>query len=222
MATSQKVDRRLLEELEGSLAAVIGEGGAKAVVKLAGIPEDKFDPRAINKSLNKVFGPSKEGLSIIQSNILQGMSSRLNPGVEEGPQAAKSFVKSLDSLAERYRLGEKAGLATAGLAAGMLSSICCLGPIAFALLGFASLSASLPLAMDLTSRFRPVELGASIGLLAVTIFFQLKRHNECNLSGLRRNIAYVAIPGSAVLVTYAVVNYLLGAYFFGGGGSLFP
>lgn len=157
MPYKSKPDGKLVKSFEESLVGVLGESGAKALVKLGGIPEDKFDPRTINGSLNKVFGASRDGLSIMQTNVLKGMSARLDVG-EPGTPSGSNFVKSLEAIADRYRLRENAGLGATGLAAGIVSSICCLGPIAFALLGFASLSASLALAIDLTSRFRPIEL----------------------------------------------------------------
>lgn len=221
MPHKPKPDGKLVKSFEESLVAVLDESGAKALVKLGGIPEDNFNPRTINSSLNKVFGASKGGLSIMQTNVLKGMSARLDVG-ELGSLTANNFIKSLEAIVDTYRLKEKAGLSGAGFVAGIISSICCLGPIAFALLGFASLSASLTLAIDLTSRFKPVELGASVAFLAVTIFFQLRKHGQCSLSGVRRNLAYITIPGSVLLVTYAVVNYWVGVAFFGGGGSLLP
>ncbi|MBI3115881.1 MAG: hypothetical protein HYZ12_00935 [Thaumarchaeota archaeon] len=221
MARDSKVDGKLVKGLQESLTAVLGESGAKALVKLGGIPENRFDPESIDTSLSKVFGASREGLSIMRTNVLKGMSTRLEVG-ELGSPTASNFVKSLEAIADTYRLKEKAVLGGAGFAAGILSSICCLGLIAFALLGFASLSASLTLATDLTSSFKPIELGASVAFLAATVFFQLRRHGECSLSGVRRNLAYIAIPGSALLVTYAVVNYWVAVTFFGGAGSLLP
>jgi hypothetical protein len=224
LARKQEADRKLLEGFEESLTSLLGPNEAKAVIKLGDISEGSFDAKAIDSSLEKVFGASMEGLSIIQGKVIEGMSENLGivpspPSIEHGEGVG--FASSLEAIADRYRIKEKAAFGTVGLIAGVISSICCLGPIAFALLGFASLSSSLALAMDLTSAYKPVELAASVGFLGVTVVFQLRRKNQCSLSGLRRNLAYIVIPTTVLLVTYAVVNYWLGATFFGGPGSLF-
>jgi hypothetical protein len=227
---NSELDKKLLEGFENSLISVLGESGAKALMKLGNVPEDKFDAKAIDSSLGKVFGASDEGLSIIQKKIINGMSETLKvspPPVVEPRSALEEseragFVLSLEAIANRYRLKEKAGFGVAGFAAGMISSICCLGPIAFALLGLASLSSSLTLAMNLTATYKPLELAASVGFLGITVILQLRRHNECSLSGLRRNLAYVIVPTTVLLVTYAIVNYWVGIAFFGGPGNIFP
>jgi hypothetical protein len=220
---SKAEDKKLVKGFEDSLMSVLGESGAKAVMKLGNVPGDKFDSGAIDSSLEKVFGSSQEGLSVLQSSVLRGMSETLDvTPVDPGEVGKVGFASSLELLAQRYRLKEKAGFGIVGITAGMISSICCLGPIAFALLGLASLSSSLALAMDLTSAYKPVELAASLGFLATTVFFQLRRHGQCSLSGLRRNLSYVIIPGTALLVSYALLNYWLGVTFFGGAGSLLP
>ncbi len=112
MPHKPKPDGKLVKSFEESLVAVLGESGAKALVKLGGIPEDKFDPRTINASLNKVFGASKDGLLIMQTNVLKGMSARLDVG-ELGSPTASNFVKSLEAIAGTYRPKEKAGLGAA-------------------------------------------------------------------------------------------------------------
>lgn len=223
MATGQKIDRKLVEGLEQSFASVLGKNEAKALLKLAGIPEDKFDPKAINSSLSKIFGASAKGLSLIQTNVVKGMASTLDLGdVEEPSSSANGFVTSLEAIAKRYGVKEKAGFGIAGLAAGLISSICCLGPLALAFLGIGSISASLTLATALTSAYKPIELAASVGFLAITIISQLRRRGQCSLSGLRRNLSYIIIPSSVLLVTYALVNYWVGVTFLGGPGSLLP
>ncbi len=214
MAHKPKPDGKLVKSFEDSLVAVLGESGAKALVKLGGIPEDKFDPRTINASLNKVFGTSKNGLSIMQSNVLKGMSAGLD--VEElGRLTAGNFVKSLEAIADRYRLKERTGLGLAGFATAVGSSICCLGPLALALLGLASFSASASLAIDLTSKYKTIEIGVSVVLLFAVIVLQLARRGQCSLSGLRRNLGYVFIPAATMFVSYSALNYWLGVSFLG-------
>jgi hypothetical protein len=219
--SEKKINRRLALGFEHSLASTLGESGAEAVMRLGQIPGDKLDSIAIDSSLNLVFGASSEGLSAVQTRVLDGMSTRL--GVELPKESGEfGFYSSLETLSERYRLKEMTGFGIAGVVASAISSICCLGPIAFALLGFASLSASLSLAMDLTSTYQPVELAGALGFLGATIYFQLRRQNQCSLDGLRRNLAYIIIPGTTLLVSYAIINYWIGVTFFGHPLKLIP
>jgi len=51
---------------------------------------------------------------------------------------------------------------------------------------------------------------------------QLKKRNECNISGLRRNIGYVVIPAVTMLVSYALVAYVVGIAFYGWPLHLLP
>lgn len=223
MSREKNLNRGLTQGFERSLESVLGKSGSAALMRLGQVPKDKFDPGAIDSSLNLVFGASQEGLSSIHKNVLNTMASEL--GVElprQDYRANSGFYSSLESLAERYRLKEMSGFGLAGVLAGLVSSVCCLGPIAFALLGFASLSASLSLAMSLTSTFQPLELVAAVGFLGATIYFQLRRHGECSLSGLRRNLAYVVIPSSVLLVSFALINYWVGVTFYGHPLRLLP
>jgi hypothetical protein len=216
MFREKKVNRKLAEGFRQSLASVLGESGYEVVMKFGRIPEDRLDPVRIDSSLNVVFGPVPEGLSSIHKNVLEGMSSRLGvalPRDELGD--SNDFYSSMVYLAARYRLKERTGFGFAGVVAGMISSLCCLGPIAFALLGFASLSASLSLAMTLTSIYEPVELAASLVFLGTVIYYQLRRKNQCSLNGLRRNLSYVIIPAVTLLVSYAIISYSIGVVFYG-------
>ncbi|MDA4128912.1 MAG: hypothetical protein OK422_05620 [Thaumarchaeota archaeon] len=200
---------------------MLGESGAEAVIRLGQIPGDKLDSQAIDASLNQVFGASPEGLSAVQTRVLDGMSTEL--GFEPSRGSGEfGFYASLEKLSERYRLKEMTGFGMAGVVAAGISSLCCLGPIALALLGFASLSASLSLAMNMMSTYHPIELAAAIGFLGVTVYFQLRRHGQCSIAGLRRNLAYVVIPGTTLLVSYAIINYMIGVTFFGSPGNLLP
>lgn len=221
MFSERKLNRRLAQGFVQSLTSTLGKSGAEAVMRLGQIPGDKLDSAVIDSSLNLVFGASPEGLSAVQTRVLDGMSTRL--GVELPKESGEfGFYSSLETFSERYRMKEMTGFGIAGVVASAISSICCLGPIAFALLGFASLSASLSLAMDLTSTYQPVELSAALGFLGAIVYFQLRRKNQCSIDGLRRNLAYVIIPGTTLFVSYAVINYLIGVTFFGHPLKLIP
>ncbi len=223
MFRGKKVDRKLAEELKLSLDSAIGKSGSETVMRLGQIPEDRLDPAGIDSSLNLVFGRVPAGLSSVHKNVLEGMSSRLGVELPRSEiDGSADFSSSLMGIAERYRLKEMTGFGLAGVVGGMISSLCCLGPIAFALLGFASLSASLSLAMSLTSAYAPVELGAASVFLGTVIYYQLRRKNQCSLDGLRKNLAYVVVPAVTLLVSYAVISYSIGVAFYGHPLNPFP
>lgn len=216
MSREKKIDEKLAQGFKESLQSVLGDTGSEALMKIGQIPEDRLDPVGIDSSLNLVFGHVPAGLSSVHKNVLEGMSTRLGVGVPNREiDGRDDFYSTMVGMAERYRLKEMSGFGLAGIVAGMISSLCCLGPIAFALLGFASLSASLSLAMDLTSTFEPVELSAAIVFLGAVIFYRLRARNECNLSGLQRNLGYFIIPAVTLLVSYAVISYSVGVAFYG-------
>jgi hypothetical protein len=219
-----KADAKLVQVFEESLKSVLGESGAKAIMKLGNVPENRFDANAIDSLVGDVFGSSQLGLSVLQSNVLRDMSSSLDIRPNDLDKTRDSgFAPSLEAIANRFRLRERASFGVAGLAAGIISSLCCVGPLALAFLGLSSLSSSLALTMAIAPTLKPIELAVGVGFLATTVILQLRRHGECSLVGLRRNLAYVFIPGSTFLLTYALLNYWLGVTFFGGPtATLFP
>lgn len=213
MRTSE-ADRKIVKGFQRTLASLLGEGGAETVMKLANVSPNKLEPQKLEVSLQKLFGTSAEGLSTLEEKVVSGMSSDLDTPLDGAKN--NNFASSLEAISAKYRLKEKTGLGLAGLAAAIGSSICCLGPIALGLLGFASVSASASLAIDLTSKFRPIEIGVSVALLSATVIAQLLRMKQCNLQGLRRNLGYVAVPVATLVVSYSLLNYWLGAAYLGG------
>jgi hypothetical protein len=219
-----EADKNLVQAFEDSLKSTLGESGAKAIMRLGNVSENMFDAKAMDSSVGDVFGSSPLGLSVMQSNLLRDMSAALNLNPREMRKAKDvGFASSLEVIADRYRLKERAGFGIAGIAAGIISSLCCVGPLALALLGLSSLSSSLALTMAIAPTLKPIELTIGVGFLAATAILQLRKHGECSLTGLRRNLAYVFIPGTTFLLTYALLNYWLGVTFFGGPtATLFP
>lgn len=186
------------------------------------LSREHFDPQAIDSALVEVFGASNAGVNFVRNQVLSRFSFSLNVpkvGLSAQTKAITSksdFIPAIQELVSNYRLlRASARVASSGAVAALISSICCLSPLVLALLGLASFSAAASLAMTLTSMFRPVELLAGLGLVSGVVYFQLRKENQCNLSGLRRNIGYVAVPLASMLLVYAIVNYLLYAYFLG-------
>ena len=171
-----------------------------------------------------VFGASPAGLSAVQKNVLEGTSSRLGVDLEREDEFSgkRDFYISLVGLAERYRIKEMTGFGFAGVIASLISSACCLGPVAFALLGFSSMSAMITLADSMMYVYEPYELALAVAFLGTIIYFQLRKRNECNVSGLRRNVGYVIIPAVTMLVSYALIAYFVGIAFYGWPLHLLP
>ena len=193
-------------------------------MKIGKIPEDRLDPQGIESTFNMVFGASPEGLSAVQKNVLEGTSSRLGVDLENEDlfTGKRDFYISMVGLADRYRLKQMTGFGLAGVVASMITSACCLGPVAFALLGFSSMSAMITLADSVMYIYEPYELALAVAFLGTIIYLQLRKKNECNISGLRRNIGYVVIPAVTMLVSYALIAYFVGIAFYGWPLHLLP
>ena len=224
MANEKQTNMKLAQGFRESLRSALGDSASEALMKIGKIPEDRLDPQGIESAFNVVFGPSPDGLSAVQRNVLEGTSSRLGVDLEKEDQftGKRDFYISLVGLADRYRVKEMTGFGLAGVIASIISSACCLGPVAFALLGLSSMSAMIALADSMMYVYEPYELALAMAFLGAIIYFQLKKRNECNMSGLRRNIGYVVIPAVTMLVSYALLAYFVGMAFYGWPLHLLP
>jgi len=224
MHREKKTNLKTAQGFKQTLQSTLGNSASEALMRIGKMPEDRLDPIGIESTLNVVFGSSPEGLSAVQKNVLEGMSSRLGVDLEKEDEfiGNRDFYATLVGLAERYRLKEMTGFGLAGVVASLISSACCLGPVAFALLGLASMSAMISLADNIMYVWEPVELAAAAVFLGSVIYLRLKKRNQCNLSGLRRNIGYVIIPAVTMLVSYALVAYFVGIAFYGWPLHLLP
>ena len=224
MTSEKQADIKLARGFKESLRSALGDSASEALMRIGKIPEDKLDPQGIESTFNVVFGPSPAGLSAVQKNVLEGTSSRLGVDLEKEDEFSgrRDFYISLVGLAERYRIKEMTGFGFAGVIASLISSACCLGPVAFALLGFSSMSAMIALADSMMYVYEPYELALAVAFLGAIIYFQLRKRNECNISGLRRNVGYVVIPAVTMLVSYALIAYFVGIAFYGWPLHLLP
>ena len=224
MTSQKKTDLELARGFKDSLRSALGDSASEALMRLGKIPEDKLDPQGIESTLNVVFGASPEGLSAVQKSVLEGTSSRLgvDPEKEDEFSGKRDFYISLVELADHYRIKEMTGFGLAGVMASLISSACCLGPVAFALLGFSSMSAMITLADSMMYVYEPYELALAVAFLGTIVYLQLRKRNECNISGLRRNIGYVIIPAVTMLVSYALIAYFVGIAFYGWPLHLLP
>ena len=224
MASEKQTNLKLARGFKESLRSALGDSASEALMKIGKLPEDRLDPQGIESTFNVVFGHSPEGLSAVQKNVLEGTSSRLGVDLEREDRFSgrKDFYISLVGLSERYRLKEMTGFGFAGVLASVISSACCLGPVAFALLGFSSMSAMMALADSMMYTYEPYELALAVAFLGTIVYFQLRKWNECNISGLRRNVGYVIIPSVTMLVSYALIAYFVGIAFYGWPLHLLP
>jgi len=224
MTREKQTDLKLAKGFKESLKSALGDSASEALMRIGKIPEEKLDPQGIETTFNVVFGASPAGLSAVQKNILEGTSSRLGVDLEKEDEFSgkRDFYISLVRLADRYRIKEMTGFGFAGVIASLISSACCLGPVAFALLGFSSMSAIITLADSMMYVYEPYELALAVAFLGTIIYFQLRKRNECNVSGLRRNIGYVIMPAVTMLVSNAMVAYFVGIAFDGWPLHLLP
>jgi hypothetical protein len=224
LSREKQTNLNLAKGFRDSLNSALGDSASEALMRFGKIPEDRLDPQGIESTLNVVFGASPDGLSVVQKSVLEGTSSRLGVDLEKEDvfSGKRDFYVSLVGLADRYRLKEMSGFGLAGVVASLISSACCLGPVAFALLGLSSMSAMITLADSMMYTYEPYELALAVAFLGTVIYFQLRKRNECNLTGLRRNLGYIVIPSVTMLVSYAIVAYYVGIAFYGWPLHLLP
>jgi hypothetical protein len=217
MPSEKQTNQKLANGFRESLKFALGDSASEALMRFGKIPGDRLDPQGIESTLNVVFGASPEGLSAVQKTVLEGTSSRLGVNLEKEDTftGKRDFYSSLVGISDRYRLKQMTGFGLAGVVASLISSACCLGPVAFALLGFSSMSAMITLADSMMYVYEPYELMLAVAFLGTIIYLQLRKRNECNVSGLRRNIGYIVIPAVTMLVSYALIAYFVGIMFYG-------
>jgi uncharacterized membrane protein len=121
----------------------------------------------------------------------------------------------MTKIASQYRKTIALKYSLTGVAAAFVSSLRCLAPMTQLFLGAASASAALSLESSLYSSYHVILVMVGLVSVALVVILQLRRDRQCNLTGIRRNLGYVLVPGAALLVTYAVLNYLISIYFLG-------
>lgn len=211
--SEQIADSGLFEGFEKSLSAVIGESAARAFIINANLSDDHFDPNQVSEALSRVFGKSASGLSVLQRKLLTKLSSTLNINAAE---SISNFPETMGKIAGEYRRTIALRYSLTGVAAAFVSSLCCLGPMTLLFLGVASAASALSLEGLLYSSYHVILVMAGLVCIATVVILQLRRDQQCNLTGLRKNLGYVLVPCAVLLVTYAVLNYLISIYFLGG------
>jgi len=204
-----------------SLSALIGESASQAFIVNQHISEDNFDPAIVSRALTSVFGSSKTGLSAIQRRLIAELSKTL----QVNPEASiADFPDAMSKILNQYKLKIALRYSLTGIVASFVSSFCCLGPFALLLLGFASTSAALSLERSWFNQYHVFLVLVGLASVASVVFLQLRKDEQCNLTGMRRNLGYFLVPVGTLLVSYAVLNYLIGIFFLGGAmpSMLYP
>lgn len=127
-----------------------------------------------------------------------------------------NFPESMAKILNQYKLNIAIKYSLTGIAAAFVSSLCCLGPFALLLLGLASTASALTLEGVWFSNFHVLLVLLGLASVASVVFLQLRRDQQCTLTGLRKNLGYFLVPAATLLVSYAVLNYLIGIFFLGG------
>jgi hypothetical protein len=91
-----------------------------------------------------------------------------------------------------------------GVIAGATALLCCVGPAALALLGVVSASTAFVWANDLYDGYAWWFRLGGLSMLALLVIVALRRRNQCNLGGVRRDW-----PRLALALGFAVTTYLL-------------
>lgn len=134
----------------------------------------------------------------------------MNPaGAQQGPPA------TADMRHKPQRSAVSAGrlpIWRIGLTGGLVGMLCCVGPTVLALIGIISASTAFAWATDLYGNYAWWFRLGGLGVLALLVFFALRRRNQCSLAGIRRLrwrlAAMLAIAAATYGVLYAVTTWL--------------
>lgn len=99
-----------------------------------------------------------------------------------------------------------------GLTSGLVGILCCVGPTVLALLGIVSAGTAFVWATDLYDNYAWWFRLAGLAVMALLVWWALRRRNQCSVAGLRSvrrrllGVAGIAVATYAVL--YGVTTWL--------------
>jgi hypothetical protein len=100
------------------------------------------------------------------------------------------------------------GILKTGFFAGTIGILCCVSPVILVLFGLSSVSAAIALGNNLFDNYKIYFISSSVLFLFGAFYFQLKKKNQCSLSGVRKNINTFIVT-----IFLAVLVYIFWFYF---------
>ncbi len=91
-----------------------------------------------------------------------------------------------------------------GTGSGIVTTICCVGPLIIILLGLGTFSLALNV-----SQYRPYFIALGIFFLLLSIFLHLRKKNSCSVKGLKREKQFVISAVLSMGIIYLSVLYVV-------------
>ncbi|GAA3732067.1 hypothetical protein [Salinactinospora qingdaonensis] len=99
-----------------------------------------------------------------------------------------------------------------GVTGGLVGILCCVGPTVLALLGIVSAGTAFAWATDLYEGYAWWFRIAGLAVLAVLVWWSLRRRGQCSVAGVRRTrwrlAAVLGVAVATYLVLYALTTWL--------------
>lgn len=107
---------------------------------------------------------------------------------------------------------DRLGMWPAGLVGGLVGMLCCVGPTALALLGVIGAGTAFAWATGLYDHYAWWFRLGGLAVLAGLVWWSLRRHGQCDLTGLRRwkwrLAGTLGIAAGTYALLYAVTTWL--------------
>jgi len=91
-----------------------------------------------------------------------------------------------------------------GAGSGIVTTICCVGPLIIILLGLGTVSLALSV-----SQYRPYFIALGILFLLLSIFLHLRKKNSCSVEGLKSERLFVVSTVLSMGIIYLSVLYVV-------------
>ncbi|MGH3577113.1 MAG: hypothetical protein ACRDU0_06105 [Mycobacterium sp.] len=119
-----------------------------------------------------------------------------------------------EDLAQKRRsaTGSRLPIWRIGITGGLVGILCCAGPTILVLFGIISATTAFAWANDLYGNYAWWFRLGGLAVLALLVWIALRRRNQCNLAGIRRQrwrlVTVLAIAVGTYGVLYAVTTWL--------------
>jgi len=98
-------------------------------------------------------------------------------------------------------------LLAAGGMAGIIASLCCLGPIVLVMFGLSGVSFALSI-----GKYSWFFLSLAIILLIIALVVYYKKKNCCNIKGLKKNWKQIVMVFAIMALILIIIKYWLATY----------